>query len=37
MGERARRIGASLELGERAGGGTRVCLRVPMPVTEPQA
>ena len=39
MGERARRIGATLELGERSGGGTRVCLRIPLPepVAEPQS
>jgi len=37
MRERARRLGGTLELGARPGGGTRVCLRFPWPDGAPAA
>ena len=37
MDERARRLGGTLVLGEREGGGARVCLRFPLRAPAPQA
>lgn len=37
MHERARWLGATLDVGPRAGGGTRVCLRVPLQAAAPPA
>jgi hypothetical protein len=37
MHERARRLGGTLDVGPRAGGGTRVCLRLAMPAADMEA
>jgi two-component system, NarL family, nitrate/nitrite sensor histidine kinase NarX len=37
MRERAQRLGGTLEVGPRPGGGTRVCLRCPAPGLRPPA
>lgn len=34
MHERARRLGGTLDIGPRSGGGTRVCLRLALPAAE---
>ena len=37
MRDRARRLGGTLEVGPRPGGGTRVCLHVPLALPPPDA